>query len=97
MIRLQIHPLAETELAETAQFYEARLRGLGETFLVEVGRCFDRAREAPESGLLCFGRFRRLLVRRFPYSVIYEILPDEVLIVAVAHQRRKPGYWRRRS
>lgn len=96
MTELQIHPLAEAELAETAWFYEARLAGLGGAFLVEVGRCFDRAHHSPESGAPCFGRFRRLLVRRFPYAVVYEVMPHAVLIIAVAHQRRKPGYWRRR-
>jgi hypothetical protein len=38
-----------------------------------------------------------MLVRRFPYAVVYDVLPDAVIIIAVAHQRRKPGYWIRRS
>ncbi|MEW6114544.1 MAG: type II toxin-antitoxin system RelE/ParE family toxin [Thermodesulfobacteriota bacterium] len=96
MSELRIHPLAEAELGAAARFYEAQLGGLGEAFLVEVGRCFARARQSPDLGAPCYGRFRRLLVRRFPYAVVYEVLPDSVLIVAVAHQRRKPGYWRRR-
>ncbi len=97
MSKLQIHPQAEAELAAAGRFYEARLAGLGEAFLTEVGRCFDRAHHLPESGAPCYGKFRRLLVHRFPYSVVYEILSQSVLIVAVAHQRRKPGYWLRRS
>jgi hypothetical protein len=88
---LQIHSLAEAELAAAARFYEARLHGLGEAFLVELGRCFDRVRSFPESGTRCYGRFRR-----FPYDVVYEVLPHAVLVVAVAHQQRKPGYWRTR-
>jgi len=95
--QLQIHPLAETELEAAARFYEAKLAGLGEAFITEVSRCFDRALDAPESGVACYGRFRRLIVRRFPYAVFYEALPQAVLILAVAHQRRKPGYWRKRS
>jgi hypothetical protein len=97
VIELQIHPLAEAELASAAQFYEGRVSGLGETFLVEVGRCFERARHSPESGAQCYDRFRRLLLRRFPYSIVYEVLPRAVVIIAVAHLRRKPGYWRKRS
>jgi plasmid stabilization system protein ParE len=93
---LQIHPLAEAELAAAARFYEARLHGLGEAFLVELGRCFDRVRSFPESGTRRYGRFRQWRVRRFPYDVVYEVLPHAVLIVAVAHQQRKPGYWRTR-
>ena len=39
---------------------------------------------------------RRYLLRRFPFSVIYDVQPDRILIVAVAHARRRPGYWRPR-
>ncbi|MGO9122251.1 MAG: type II toxin-antitoxin system RelE/ParE family toxin [Desulfomonilaceae bacterium] len=97
MRELQIHPLAEAELAEATRFYEDRLPGLGEVFLAEVARCFEHAYDTPDLGAPCYGSFRRLLVRRFPYTVVYEILPQAILIVAVAHQKRKPGYWRRRS
>jgi plasmid stabilization system protein ParE len=95
--KLEIHPSAENELRVAAQFYEARLAGLGEAFLVEVGRSFDRAHHSPESGAPCYGRYRRLMIRRFPYSVVYEVLADAILILAVAHHRRKPGYWLRRA
>ena len=39
---------------------------------------------------------RRRLVRRFPFGILYRIEPEEIVIVAVAHLRRKPGYWRER-
>ena len=97
MSEFRIHPLAEAELAAAALFCEARVPGLGEAFLEEIGRCFERARHSPESGAPCYGRFRRMLVRRFPYAVVYDVSPDAVTIIAVAHQRRIPGYWRRRS
>lgn len=97
MRELRIHPSAEAELAGAARFYEAQLAGLGQDFLFEVGRCFDRVHHSPETGTPCYSRFRRLMLRRFPYSVIYEVSPHSTLIVAVAHQRRKPGYWRKRT
>lgn len=97
MSKLQIHPLAEAELAAAARFYEKRLAGLGRVFLDEVSRCFDHVLDSPESGAPCYSKFRQLLVRRFPYAVVYEVLPRGILIVAIAHQRRKPAYWRRRS
>ena len=81
---------------EAALFYEGRLAGLGDEFLDEFERCAARIVSFPESGQHCYERFRRVLVARFPFSVIYEILPDGILIVAVAHQRRRPGYWRER-
>jgi len=94
---LKIHPLAEMELGEAARFYEERLAGLGEDFLVEINRCFSTARDVPALGTPAYGRFRCLQVHRFPYSVVYEVLPDTILILAIAHRRRKPGYWRRRT
>ena len=42
------------------------------------------------------GTFRRKLLRRFPFQLIYEVTAEEVLLVAVAHLRRRPGYWRDR-
>jgi hypothetical protein len=97
VIELRLHPLAEVELAKAAGFYEARVAGLGGDLLTEVSRCFSLIRQWPESGAPCFRRYRRLLVRRFPYSVIYELLPSGAQVVAVAHQRRRPGYWRGRK
>lgn len=81
---------------EAARFYEARVSGLGDEFLDEFERCAARIVSYPESGQRCYEYFRRVLVARFPFSVVYELLPDGILIAAVAHQRRRPGYWRRR-
>jgi len=94
--KLTLLPPAEEEMTGAARFYEERVPGLGRDFLAEVERCFDRISAMPESGQLIYGRFRRRLVIRFPYSVGYEILPDAILVVAIAHQSQRPGYWRRR-
>lgn len=79
-----------------ARFYEARVPGLGRDFLAEIERCFDQISAMPEAGQLIYGKFRRRLVMRFPYSVVYELLPDAILVVAIAHQSQRPGYWRQR-
>ena len=84
-------------MTEAALFYEQRLAGLGYEFLDELERCAARIVAFPESGQHCYEHFRRAIVARFPFSVVYEILPDGILIVAVAHQRRRPGYWRQRA
>lgn len=79
-----------------AGFYEDRVPRLGRDFLAEIERCFDLISAMPEAGQLIYGTFRRRLVMRFPYSVVYEILPDAILVVAIAHQSQRPGYWRQR-
>jgi plasmid stabilization system protein ParE len=91
------HPEAETELFAAAAFYDAQAPGLGLEFLLEVERVAARTVEAPAVGAPYVAGTRRLLARRFPYAVVYRVRGEQVVeIVAVAHYRRRPGYWRRR-
>ena len=87
---------AEEEMTEASEFYEAESAGLGMEFLNDVQRVIDTLREHPKLGQAVGGGFRRALLRRFPFSLIYSEEPNVILIVAVAHQRRRPGYWRER-
>ena len=88
---------AEEELIEASRFYESRSAGLGVEFLDDVHRVIDEVREFPELGVSIRGGLRRVLLRRFPFSLIYFNEPNTVLIVAVAHLKRRPDYWRDRS
>ncbi|MDA8108344.1 MAG: type II toxin-antitoxin system RelE/ParE family toxin [Betaproteobacteria bacterium] len=97
MIPCKFHPDADAELEEAALFYESRLPGLGKAFAAEVAQTISLVREFPESGTPLGSRRRRVIIARFPYSIVYRHDPDAIVIVAVAHQRRRPGYWRRRK
>ena len=97
MIPYTFHPEADAELEEAALFYESRLAGLGKSFAAEVERTIALVREFPEAGSQVGPRRRRVLVARFPYSIVYRHDSDAIVIVAVAHQRRRPGYWRWRK
>lgn len=70
---------------------------LGREFLAEVTRTCGLIAENPKAGSRLAPRIRRRLVRRFPYPVIYAEFSDTVLILAIAHQRRRPGYWQDRT
>ena len=87
---------AEDEMNEAASFYESQVVGLGEKFLDEVNECVERILERPKIGRRLRGDIRRLLVTRFPYSVVYATQGETAVVVAVAHLRRRPGYWVRR-
>src|SRR6266852_5878020 len=87
---------AEEEMTEASVFYEAATSGLGADFLDEVQRVINILREHSELGQPVDRGLRRALLHRFPFSLIYSVEVDEVLIVAVAHQRRRPGYWKHR-
>jgi len=88
-------------MAEAARWYETHRAGLGTEFLDAVDRAVTRIPEAPQLGSMVPGikaeAIRRRPVRRFPYHVIYVELPDRLQILAVAHDRRRPGYWVGRS
>ncbi len=97
MIPYAFHPEADAELEEATLFYESRLVGLGRSFAAEIERMVSLIREFPDAGAKVNVDRRRVVVDRFPYSIVYRRGPDSIVIVAVAHQRRRPHYWRSRK
>ena len=97
MIPHSFLPEAEEELADATRFFESRVGGRCAAFADAVEHAITLIREYPELGTP-FGRSRRrALVRGFPYAVIYEHGSDGILVAAVAHVRRRPGYWQTRE
>ena len=84
---------AQRELESGVSFYGATDPVLGEQFALEVRRLCRQIAESPLHGAELSLGIRRRLVRRFPYSVLYAVEASEVVILAIAHQNRKPGYW----
>ena len=89
-------PEAEQEMLEAASYYESQAAGLGEDYLSEIERAVASIAEFPNTWPIIGGKLRRRLVRRFPFGILYSVEPEEIVIIAVAHLRRKPGYWRER-
>ncbi len=83
-------------MIEAAIFYEGQAHGLGTEFLDDVQCAIDRLRDNPRLGQIVVNELRCGLLSRFPFSLIYAVEPEAILIVAVAHQRRRPYYWRER-
>lgn len=94
---IEFVPEASTELIEAAAHYEAELEGLGDTFVEETERVTQALEDHPALGHALSGPFRNFPLERFPYSVVYVPEPNRILVVAVAHQRRRPGYWKGRK
>jgi plasmid stabilization system protein ParE len=88
---------AEEEMTEAALFYEAASSQLGTDFLDDVQRAIDRVCDYPQAGEAITSNFRRTLLHQFPFSLIYTIEQNVIVIVAVAHQSRRPGYWQSRT
>ncbi len=96
-MRIEFHPATGHELTDSAEYYESKLPGLGVDFLGEFRRLLDLLNENPEIGAVVEAPYRRVVLNRFPFSLVYRIKGSALRIVAVAHQRRKPGYWRGRE
>jgi plasmid stabilization system protein ParE len=92
---------ADAEYREAGRWYDVRQPGLGLQFFDEVDAAICRIVDLPRLGARVPRTPRDLPVRRlaghrFPYHVIYVEPPGELRILAIAHDRRKPGYWRTR-
>jgi plasmid stabilization system protein ParE len=96
-----IHPQAAAEAKAARAWYAKRNPATGVRFLGEYDRAIDRIRENPrrwpEYPHVPDGGFRWYHFRRFPYAVIYEVLSEGTHVLAVAADRRRPGYWRKRG
>ena len=99
MPRVRFHSAARAEAEAAARWYEEREPGLGADFVTEVERVVDEILQTPATWPRCpeDSRARRLVLSRFPFSVVYVITPQrDVVVAAVAHTRRRPGYWTER-
>ena len=102
-MRVDLHPEACAELRSAALWYEERRNGLGEEFVAAVDVVLQRIIQAPKlfprwSGTEQAGAvIRKAPVERFPYLIAFEEHEHNVLVLAVAHHRRRPLYWLSRA
>jgi hypothetical protein len=95
------HPAARAEYLDALSWYEQQQSGLGERVAHELDDGVDFIRAWPESAPHQSWRQRTPVIRRknvavFPYGIIYFLRDGEVIVVAYAHEKRPPGYWRQR-
>ncbi len=87
---------AQVELDDAFDWYENQKQSLGLEFLDEFDSAVQRIVNYPELHLQIDENIHRCLFKRFPYSVIYGIDVENIVIIAIAHQHRKPDYWQNR-
>ncbi len=93
MTPIRYHEAAEAELLDEIGYLELRANGLGRRFFTEVRRAESVIAQFPESGEEIRPGIRKTMVRKFRHALIYAIESDGLLILAVAHQSRRAGYW----
>ena len=101
-VELRILREAESEIDEAAEWYEDKQQGLGHEFLDALEHAIHAIEDRPDSlprmeTLHSVRDVRRCLLPRFPFNIVFEIRENELLVLAVAHVRRRPNYWRRRK
>lgn len=96
MTEVMILHEAEVELWEAVAYYEDKSTGLGLDFMTEIERSLSSISEHPERWPLRSDGTRRYLAHRFPFLVVYTCEHDRVWVLAIAHCKRRPAYWRSR-
>jgi toxin ParE2 len=95
-MQIKFLEIAQIDLDEAISYYNYEMPGLGDSFLTEILNALDRVGNFPEAWHPCSKRTKRCQLRRFPYGIIYQILKDEIIVVAIANLHRKPEYWKDR-
>jgi len=91
---VELAPAAEGDIAEAFVWYRERNALAADAFRAEVLDAIEDIAEVPLHRAADEEGSRRFVLKRFPYSVVYEVNAMTITVLAVAHHRRKPGYWR---
>jgi plasmid stabilization system protein ParE len=97
-VNLHILAEAEAEIESARRYLSERSSRLAELFIEDLEQTFDAVAERPASfskleTLPDNSPYRRALLSVFRYAVVFEILTDEIVVVAVTHTSREPNYW----
>lgn len=96
-MRVKFHPHARAELRAARNWYHERSPLSAIAFAQTVGNAISRIREAPNTFPLADHDTRKFTSQRFPINIFYLTRETEIIIVAIAHQKRRPGYWSSRA
>ncbi len=97
MTSVYFHPHAVDEMNHASAWYEKQQKGLGKRFLAAVQDCIQKIGINPASYPEVCPHFRRGIVHRFPFAVVYKTSRNHIEIYAVMHLHREPEYWRYRA
>jgi plasmid stabilization system protein ParE len=93
---VEFHPKATAEARAAYNWYRERSHAASDAFLAEIDLALDKIVKSPLARAEYIAGTRRYLFRRFPFSIVYRVSSDVIEVIAVAHARRRPGYWAKR-
>ena len=95
-MKVEFHPAASDEVEDSTAHYDDLIAGLGTRFIEEVERGSELLASHPEIGQEIDREIRHFVLADFPHSLIYAIEPELIWVLAVAHHKKRPGYWKYR-
>mgnify|MGYP001767603289 CR=1 FL=1 len=95
-MKVEFLSVAQLELADAAVYYESVSKGLGVDFVSEVKNAVKAIDAHPEAWAVLQGDIRRILLRRFPYALLYKARQGRIIVYAVMHLSRNPKAWKSR-
>jgi plasmid stabilization system protein ParE len=96
-MRIKLHPHAHAELRAARKWYYERSPLSAFAFAQTIQNAISRIKDAPNIFPVSDHGTRKFLLQRFPFNIFYRTGETEIVIVAVAHQKRRPGYWSSRA
>lgn len=93
---IYFHPKAIAEASAATRWYQERSFAAAKAFISELDRIIEKIIETPEIYPSYIGDTRHALFHRFPFSVVFRIVSEKIEVIAIAHGRRRPGYWKER-
>jgi plasmid stabilization system protein ParE len=96
MIPIKYHPEADSEMMAAAAFYEAQQQDLGKRFLSAVQESLHHIQINPNLYPVIHLDVRRCTTQTFPFNVLFRVIKDQIVVMAVMHQKRNPDYWKSR-
>ena len=93
MTNVYFHPEVARDIRESVVWYESQAKGLGGDFINELESAYEAIAELPGVWPQFGKGFRRYILTRFPFAVIYRQSKEKIYVIAVMHQSRKPNYW----
>lgn len=93
---LAFHPSAGGEVRDAYRYYEDKKPGLGDEFIDALDDLFNLITDNPNLFAFDFNKVRKSPLKRFPFSIYYEVFEDRIFVYSVFHQSRNPEVWKGR-
>lgn len=96
-MRLEVHPLATREMEHSSRWYAKRSSVAALGFVAAIADGIAKISATPDRYAKIGRQFRACSLVRYPFQLIYRFDSDRIQVVAIAHAKRRPGYWKRRK